>query len=85
MRFDEILSGIGHVVDKLHDLGLPGTDIAETVVHGAQGLASAFDHFKAANGGAAPPEAQASRDQKLQKVLDHAKSVADKLDPGGAQ
>lgn len=83
MSFGSILSLIAQAADKLDDF-VPGVGIATTVLKGAQGLATAFDHFKEANGGAAPPEAQAVRDGKLAQVLAHAESTANRLDPEGA-
>jgi hypothetical protein len=55
---------------------------APSVIKAVQSAVQAFDHLKEANGGSAPPQAQAVRDARLAEVTAHAGRVADSLDGG---
>lgn len=79
-QFNGILSMIAQAAQGLGAVGVPGAGLVGTALKGGAKLAEAFDHFKEANGGTAPPEAQAVRDGKLAAVLAHAESTASRLD-----
>jgi hypothetical protein len=84
---NRVLSLLGEAAKVAAVLPIPGAAAAAGAVRaapavaaGLQGIASAFDNFKAANGGKAPPAAQADRDAALRRVQQHAASTADRLE-----
>lgn len=79
-QFDSILNGIAEAAKVLDRMGVPVVGMAPIAIEGARKLAGAFDAFKEANGGSAPPQAQAVRDARLAEVLAHAESTASKLE-----
>jgi hypothetical protein len=77
---------LGHLADALKSMLPQGAqsliNAAPNVINAVHSAVAAFDHLKEANGGHAPPQAQAIRDQRLAEVTAHAGRVADSLDGG---
>ena len=53
---------------------------AGPLIEAGKSIASAIDHLKTANGGRAPADATAVRDQLMAKVRKHAESTASRLE-----
>jgi hypothetical protein len=72
-----VLSALGHAAEQLVPQLVPG---AAPLLGLAHSISAAFETAKAANGGTAPAEAQASSDALLRRVQAHAESTLGRLE-----
>lgn len=75
--FNGALGQLGAILKSVAEHAVPG---ASNVIKTVEALGTAFDNLKDANGGSAPPEAQADRDAALARVLKHAADTASRLE-----
>jgi hypothetical protein len=77
--FDGLLHTLAGAAQELAGRIVPG---AAPLLEAGKSLMAAFNSVKQANGGTAPPDAQAKHDALFEKVKAHAESTFDRLEGG---
>jgi len=77
MNFNGLLSSLASWSSSLATLLVPGAANLPKLVAAGKAAIEAFQHLKEANGGTAPPDAEASHQALVQKVNEHANATFD--------